>query len=511
LPDSYTKKISFFKKVSLYLAGISIVIAIWLLLSIILTTKVVPSPDRVIVKYFYYLFDVKILYLLSLTLIRSLYGLLLAFIIGLIIGLIAGKNGYLERISTPSLIILQTAPILIWIIPVTLISGGNDFTPIIVSLLVTLPIIIVNIIEGRKTITHETIDIFNLYRHRNKSLLRYLFLPKLSPYLNGIFTICPGIAFKSAFIAEWFSSCDGIGREIYGYFYTYEMTNFYALSLLFLTASFILTIFSKRISSHLFPVKFKTPTIYENGKNYLLKSTPIEIELNDISFSYGKRSVLNNLNLSIKKERLTVVTGPSGSGKTTLVKIITGLIKNYEGNITFFNANDQTENKGNKRNNEKNQDFPKTGYLGQEDFLLNHFTLIDNLMISLGDNSDDSYNQAIFYLNLCGLKEFAYHYPDEISGGMKKRVSLARIMLFDPTLVVLDEPFNNLDRIGRKELWQLYNNFFIERSIPSLIITHYPDELEIFNAKFYELNQKKLTLINSSHKISILKPAIINC
>ncbi|MEE0969502.1 MAG: ATP-binding cassette domain-containing protein [Clostridia bacterium] len=153
------------------------------------------------------------------------------------------------------------------------------------------------------------------------------------------------------------------------------------------------------------------------------------LDIENISFSYKNsdgtdKSVIENLSLKLPKTGIYAIMGASGCGKTTLLEIISGLLIPRSGKI-MLKTND-------------------ISFAFQDARLLPHKTAAENVNFVLGGNKK-TIGKAIEALSELGLKEAAEKYPDELSGGMQKRVSLARAFVRGADIILLDEPFNGLD------------------------------------------------------------------
>ncbi|MCB1193278.1 MAG: ATP-binding cassette domain-containing protein [Leptospiraceae bacterium] len=440
----------------------------------VFSETVVPYPWKVVKELILQLSDRSIYYHISITIIRTIFGFILAFVIGFAIGIITGSYKSIEKSFFLPVVILQGAPPIIWIIPLMLILGTEGWSPVAVVYLVTLPLVIINVQEGMKSIPDTMWDMFKIYANDKKLTLRYLVFPSLIPYIKSILLLGSVLAFKSSIIGEWFGAKNGIGRIINEYFYTFNMLSFYSASLLFLllvgTVAFgIKTIVkytkTKKNSVITYNTHFHKKEFFHPPKN-----THIKIE--ELCFRYKKRNILDHLNFEIKSFETIVITGDSGCGKTTLAKLITGLLKPSSGSIT------------------KSQN---PCIIFQEDTLIPTMDCFANTILpGKWKKTPELDHIGIFFLDKCGLKKYVNYFPDQLSGGMKKRLTLARALVLNPDFIILDEPFTNLDHTSRHELWQLFFELFANRGIPSIIITHYPEELANRDIQYYELKHGKL-------------------
>lgn len=179
--------------------------------------------------------------------------------------------------------------------------------------------------------------------------------------------------------------------------------------------------------------------------------------LKNITKSYDKKEVFKNLNLEIKNDEITVILGKSGCGKTTLMRILSELDKNIIGSIGFYDENDR-EISG------------KYGFVFQESRLLPWLTVEENISIHGKVKNIDS------YLEMIGLKEYRESYPEELSGGMAQRVSLARALSYEPDTLFMDEPFSALDYFTRRQLQNELLKIYGKTKIGIIFVTHNLDE-----------------------------------
>ena len=169
------------------------------------------------------------------------------------------------------------------------------------------------------------------------------------------------------------------------------------------------------------------------------------IKLDNISFGYAKQDFINNLSLEIPEKSIYGFIGPNGAGKTTIIKLILGLLKLKSGRIYI---------KGMELNSQKLANLPKTGSLINSPSLYTHLTAYENLKIYklLYKLSDDDVLDALIKVGLSAEKnKLVKHF----SMGMKQRLGIAIALLNKPELIILDEPFNSIDPIGRNILKEL--------------------------------------------------------
>jgi len=207
----------------------------------------------------------------------------------------------------------------------------------------------------------------------------------------------------------------------------------------------------------------------------------MEITVSNFSFNYDKLNVLKNINFNIKEGEFVSFIGPSGCGKTTLLKIIACIKQDYQGEI-------------------KN-DFKNISFVFQHDSLLNFRTVYENLYLPFEMKNikiDKKIKEKIDNtLKIVNLYEFKNYYPDELSGGMKKRVEIARAIVNNPDLLILDEPFSSLDIITREKLNIFLKNLIKNLNITTILVTHSVEEACFFSDRIYIMSNIPSTIIKS--------------
>lgn len=197
------------------------------------------------------------------------------------------------------------------------------------------------------------------------------------------------------------------------------------------------------------------------------------LELNNISQSYGDLSVLKNLSLSLDKGQIGCLLGPSGCGKTTVLRLIAGFERLTAGQIKLNGVEVATpliSLPTEKR---------KVGMVFQDYALFPHLNVLKNVTFGLHEMDKVSrIARAMELLEVVGLADAAKKYPHELSGGQQQRVAVARALAPKPDLLLLDEPFSNLDSDLRERLSQEIREVLKSQNATAILVTH--DQHEAF-------------------------------
>jgi phospholipid/cholesterol/gamma-HCH transport system ATP-binding protein len=196
------------------------------------------------------------------------------------------------------------------------------------------------------------------------------------------------------------------------------------------------------------------------------------INIENVWKSFKKNQVLKGLNLSVNKGESLVILGRSGSGKSVCIKCIVGLIKADKGQILVFGF-DVTKLKTEALNKIR----IRIGFMFQNGALYDSMSVRDNLAFTLKHHTKDLEStqieeKTIEALEAVGLSEAIDKMPSELSGGMRKRVGLARTLIIQPEIILYDEPTSGLDTITAREISELIVSIQKKQRTTSIIITH---------------------------------------
>ena len=193
----------------------------------------------------------------------------------------------------------------------------------------------------------------------------------------------------------------------------------------------------------------------------------MSITVKNLTFSYNGKCLVENLNFDISNGSIGLIKGESGSGKSTLLNVIAGLKKADSGNVICNNNVYMDENTF------LPPESRRIGYVFQDFALFPHINAKKNITYAL--NKDFLHTDHItLALN---LNDHLHKMPHELSGGQQQRVAIARAIAMRPHLLILDEPFSNLDQKNAIEAQKIISKFIKDWSIPCLLVTHDQSEL----------------------------------
>lgn len=193
------------------------------------------------------------------------------------------------------------------------------------------------------------------------------------------------------------------------------------------------------------------------------------LNLENITFKYGnsKDNVLENFSLSIEEGSTLAILGASGCGKSTILRIIAGLEKPQSGKVIIAN-NDMSNIPTEKRN---------VGFVFQEYALFPHMTVYNNINYGLKKGNNKTQIEEV--AQLVGIEELLHRYPHELSGGQRQRVALARSIAYKPNILLLDEPFSNLDTDLKDQIRNDLHNILAKTNITTILVTHDKDDAKV--------------------------------
>jgi iron(III) transport system ATP-binding protein len=194
------------------------------------------------------------------------------------------------------------------------------------------------------------------------------------------------------------------------------------------------------------------------------------LQLEDVSKRFGSEQALRDLSMTLRDDEILTLIGPSGCGKTTALRVIAGLERPDNGRVQL---------RGRTVNDEGTFVPPEqrsVGFVFQDLALFPHLTVEENVAFGLTDSQTNRQERLDETLDLVGLQEYRSEYPKHLSGGQKQRVALARSLVIRPSVLLMDEPFSNLDKELRNQLRRDVRHILRESGTPTIFVTHHQEE-----------------------------------
>ena len=210
------------------------------------------------------------------------------------------------------------------------------------------------------------------------------------------------------------------------------------------------------------------------------------LRIKSLSHHYENENlVIDDLSLEVNKGEIISILGPSGCGKTSLLRIVAGLEKPLKGEIKIdekivFN---QTINISPEKRN--------LGLVVEDKALFPHLSVYKNIIFGIRKNKQQK-QLAEEFLNLFKIERLKDKFPHEISSGEQQRTALARAIITNPDILLLDEPFSALDKELKNELHEETKKIFIEKNLTVLLVTHDESESSFFSNRVFKFKDQKL-------------------
>jgi phospholipid/cholesterol/gamma-HCH transport system ATP-binding protein len=233
------------------------------------------------------------------------------------------------------------------------------------------------------------------------------------------------------------------------------------------------------------------------------------VDVRDVHYSVDLRAIFSNLNIKVRRGRITAVMGPSGTGKTTLLRLITGQIFADSGKVLVL-GRDLTE----ASNSEIYSLRKRMGMLFQNGALLTDISVFENVAFPVREHTDLPEplirRLVLTKLQSVGLRGAAHLMPTELSGGMARRVALARAIVMDPEILIYDEPFVGLDPISLGVILRLIKQMNEALGITSVVVSHDVKELATIAHDSYLLSGGRVVASGSPQELAASDSEVVH-
>lgn len=221
------------------------------------------------------------------------------------------------------------------------------------------------------------------------------------------------------------------------------------------------------------------------------QQTDILVKIRAMRFSHGERLILDNVDVDIPRGKITTIMGPSGTGKTTLLRLIGATLKPQAGTVLVDGMDVHTISQNDLYRLRK-----RMGMLFQTGALFSDLTVFENVAFPLRAHTQLAesmiYDIVCMKLQAVGLRGARHLFPAELSGGMARRVALARAIALDPMMIMYDEPFTGQDPITVGVIMQLIRRLNDTLGLTSIIVSHDVAEVSAISDQMYMISQGKV-------------------
>ncbi|NFG62255.1 MULTISPECIES: ABC transporter ATP-binding protein [unclassified Clostridium] len=203
----------------------------------------------------------------------------------------------------------------------------------------------------------------------------------------------------------------------------------------------------------------------------------MKIEIKNLSKAYNNEIVFERFNLTLENSKVNCIVGKSGCGKSTLLNMLAGILKFDDGEISGISKNE-------------------VSYIFQEDRLVEWLTVEENLIFALKKYYDklELKEKIKYILSSLGLEDVKNKYPEELSGGMKQRVNIARAFGKPSKIILMDEPFKSLDYTLKYKIIDEFKNIMLNESRIVVLVTHDVDEAIYFNGNIIVFGERPVKI-----------------
>ena len=237
-----------------------------------------------------------------------------------------------------------------------------------------------------------------------------------------------------------------------------------------------------------FSTKFQSSATAEHTPKHSTQLNHAAVEMSHVQVAYNDTPILNNLSFSLPAGEILCLLGPSGCGKTTALKAIAGLVTPQQGHIDLFGESVFSENRIDVAPQQRS-----IGFIFQDYALFPHMTVGQNIAYGLSALSkQETQGRIQESLALVELPDLEHRYPHELSGGQQQRIAVARALAPKPDLLLMDEPFSNIDGQVKRRMMADLRRLLKKHRISCIFVTHAKEEAFAFADKTAVMTQGRI-------------------
>lgn len=376
----------------------------------------------------------------GITLAKFLAGFLLALFLGVLLGALSYRYSLVGELLAPLMLLAKAVPVASFVV-ILLIWWGAERLSVAISFLIALPIIYVNVREGLGNTDKKLLEMAEVFGLPFWSRFFYIYRPAIQPFLEGTLETALSMGIKAGVAAEIIGIPKfSIGGELYLSKIYLDTAGVFAWTFVVIILSFllekaVLLLWKNFCAWNPEPGLggHKTAGEEQNGRGSLV--------LENICKNYRDKEVLRHINMELKQGGIYCLMAASGAGKTTLLHILAGIVKADEGHI--YRGEKEAEKKDTGRNLRVSMVF-------QEDRLVEGVSALRNVELVCANEE-----RARLILEQLLPGEDLLKPVKSLSGGMRRRVCIARALAGESDILLLDEPFNGLDELNRNRAIQV--------------------------------------------------------
>lgn len=362
------------------------------------------------------------------TIARCLVAMALSFVLGTLCAFLSYKLPVVRGLLKHPVSFFKAVPVMAIIIYM-IILVASDYVSIIVCLLMCFPVVYTNLLSGLDSMDEQLLELGWIYGLSHRQVAKYILFPGILPEVKSAISLIAGLSWKAVVAAEVLSiPAHSLGYEMMNAKYYLDTPALFAYILVIILLSLGFEKMIKLTLAKVGQMEYEGSKLSFPGKQKKEAGKGPAIDIGHVAKTFDHKEALDDFSLVMEPGSVTALMGPSGIGKTTVARILAGLEKMDEGEISI-------------------QGDKSISYLFQEDRLIPWLNIYDNMAFSfLGTGVDEKTPSIIMKMAKdLEIDDVLWKLPSQLSGGMSHRVALGRTLLADANTVILDEPFRGLD------------------------------------------------------------------